>query len=126
MPSRPPSLLVIDDDLRSCQYLYDVLLHLGYRASFVHSWPGAISALEQGRFDIMLLDETIAHRQGEYLIAGLREHGHDQPVIMMSPVADTLLVDWVGLGAEAIVRKPTSPSQLKDALRCAAGHAAKH
>ncbi|MCE5229256.1 response regulator [bacterium] len=123
--TRSTTLLVIDDDLRSCQYLSDVLLHLGYRASFAHSWKSAINALEQNRFDIIMLDETLAHRQGEYLIAGLREHGHEQPVIIMSPMADYLLRDWTGLGAESIIGKPASPSRLKETLRCAATHAAK-
>ncbi|MEN6625283.1 MAG: response regulator [Candidatus Sumerlaeia bacterium] len=121
-----PNLLVIDDDLRACQYLSDVLLHIGYRASFAHSWTSAMKALQQNKFDIMLLDETMAHRQGEYLIAGLREHGHGQPVIIMSPMADTLLVDWTGLGADSIIRKPTSPSRLKETIQCAASHAAGH
>lgn len=121
--TRGTTLLVIDDDLRSCQYLSDVLLHLGYRSSFVHSWQSAINALEQSNFDIILLDESLAHLQGEYLIAWLREHGHEQPVIIMSPMADTLLVDWSGLGADSIMRKPPSPSQLKQTIDCAAAHA---
>lgn len=117
------TVLVIDDDPRSCQYLGDVLLRLGYRAGFAHSWPGAIGALDQTPFDLILLDESLAHRQGEYLIAWLREHGHGQPVIMMSPMADTLLVDWSELGAENIIHKPPAPGQLKATLRGAAAHA---
>lgn len=121
--TRNTTVLVIDDDLRSCQYLSDVLLHIGYRASFAHSWQSAITALEQTPFDIILLDESLAHRQGEYLIAWLREHGHEQPVIIMSPMAEYLLVDWSSLGADCIIGKPTSPSHLKETLKCAAAHA---
>lgn len=113
------SLLVVDDDLCACERLSGELSAIGFRPSFAHSWRGAVSALCSGHFDAVLLDESLAHREGQYLIAGLREHGHNQPVLIMSPMADQLLVDWVERGASDIITKPTPPAQLKQRLASA-------
>ncbi len=116
----PRTLLVVDNDPCACENLGEVLSGIGYRPIFSSSLSGALDALRGGdSCEAILLDESLAHKEGQYMIAGLRELGFDQPVVIMSPMADQLLVDWIGRGASDIIKKPTPPRRLKELLRSA-------
>lgn len=110
-------LLVVDDDILACDRMNEILRHLGYHPSFAHCWSHARRRLDEENIEMVLLDESLAHREGEYIIAGMREHGYNQRVVVMSDMADYLLTDWTERGAVEVIKKPASPQRLRETLR---------
>ena len=53
---RPLRLLVAEDNAVNCEVLAAMIAHLGHEAQFAHDGRAAVSALQQGDFDLVLMD----------------------------------------------------------------------
>ena len=51
-----PSLLVVDDEVDSCQNLADIFTDLGYRVDIAYDGTAALDKMRHARYDIALLD----------------------------------------------------------------------
>ena len=125
----PPSILLVEDHENSRQSLKDCLEREGYRVETAENLQMARMQLAMNP-DLMVLDWMLPDGQGLDLLAELRRHGSQLPVIFLTARAD--LVDKVlglEIGADDYVTKPfefrellarirvrlRSHSQLKDA-----------
>ena len=58
------SLLVVDDDVDTCQNLRDILTDLGYRVDVAHDGPAALELVRQNHYDVVLLDYKMPGMDG--------------------------------------------------------------
>lgn len=83
-----PHILVVDDD-RAIQELFtDVLVEAGYRVDTCRDGNEVIDRLEEGIYDLLILDLLIPHKNGFTLIEEMRSHPilSDIPVVMVSGI----------------------------------------
>jgi CheY-like chemotaxis protein len=58
------SLLVVDDDVDTCQNLHDILTDLGYRVDVAHDGPAALELVRKNHYDVVLLDYKMPGMDG--------------------------------------------------------------
>lgn len=56
MNDKQPSIIVVDDDVDTCQNLSDILTDFGYEVDTAHDGPTALSMVREKPYDIALLD----------------------------------------------------------------------
>src|SRR5688572_7722461 len=100
--TRQAALLVVDDHDANRDVLSRHLRQRGYAVSMAASGNDALSMIEQGAFDLVLLDVDMPGMSGLEVLARLREqYEHAQlPVIMMTARASGAdVVEALRLGA---------------------------
>ena len=71
-------------------------------------------------FDLVLMDLRMERLDGDAALAALRAAGHALPVVLCTAHATAADGDrYRGLGFAALLAKPFSPEQLRDALAAA-------
>src|SRR5436190_21844803 len=53
---KPPTILVVDDEVDTCHNLSDILTDLGYRVDMAHDGLSALELVRQNHYDLALLD----------------------------------------------------------------------
>lgn len=115
-------ILIMDDDPYIRAYLADVLRHFGFEVDQAGSCQGVIRRLEKRSYDGLLLDQWAGDGCGEQVLDWLRRSGREEPVIMMSALADyDLWIKLMNKGVADLLAKPVQPSQLKRSLQLAMG-----
>ncbi len=110
--SRTDSILIVDDDAEIRELLRDYLGHNGYRATAVADGRGMRAALEQGRFDLAILDVMLPGEDGLTLCRDLRAHSN-LPVIMLTARGEeTDRIVGLEMGADDYLPKPFNPREL--------------
>ncbi len=113
----PKRILVVDDDAHTCTYLHELLTSFGYGAETVLSCQEARQRITQGKYDLYLLDIWLEDGRGDDVLSWLRQQGHQQPVVMISGMADyDVWIDLVNKGAFDLVAKPIQHAQLRRVL----------
>jgi PAS domain S-box-containing protein len=115
-PSRPPSVLVVDDDNRDREWLLATLSHAGYVVEAVATGTEAIARTRKQRYDAITLDLLLPDADGRDVLAALRTQGPnvDTPVIVVTVVAEAGILR--GFNIQEILTKPVSETQLVAAL----------
>jgi len=115
-------ILVVDDEEIVRALTVQVLERTGYDVLAVASAKSALELLTAGeRVDLVISDVVMPELSGVDLLAELREHMPDLPVILMtggSPEPERTAQALV-LGACAIVYKPYTHAELRDAVEAA-------
>lgn len=111
--TRPPRLLVVDDNEDNRYTLTQRLKRQGY-TDLVTAANGreALEVLENGVFDLVLLDVMMPELTGYEVLERLNAHPRlrDLPVIMISAVDELeSVVRCIKLGAEDYLSKPFNP-----------------
>jgi len=110
--SAPDHILIVDDDREIRTLLGDYLEKNGLRASAVPDGRAMWSALESGRFDLVILDVMLPGEDGFVLCRSLRARG-DMPVIMLTAKGEDLdRIVGLELGADDYLAKPFNPREL--------------
>jgi CheY-like chemotaxis protein len=65
MSQEPPKILVVDDDLDTCQNLKDILTEMGYAVTTAQSGEAALELVRQNPFDVALLDFKMPGARGD-------------------------------------------------------------
>lgn len=105
-------LLLVDDDPSLVQLLSDYLTRLGYGVASALDGPKALTLLEDGAFDLVLLDVRMPGLDGWQTLQRLRAMTHI-PVIMLTALSDEPhVLRGFALGADDYVAKPLSFAQL--------------
>jgi two-component system OmpR family response regulator len=112
MSSPPDHILIVDDDRDIRSLLGDYLEKNGFRATAVADGRAMWSALETGRFDLVILDVMLPGEDGFVLCRSLRARG-DMPVIMLTAKGEDMdRIVGLELGADDYLAKPFNPREL--------------
>jgi DNA-binding response OmpR family regulator len=110
--TRDARILVVDDDPQLRSLLLLVLEGEGFPVTLVSDASSAISEVERGNADLVVLDISLGLEDGRMVLARIRELG-DLPVILISGKGDTAdRVLGLRLGADDFLPKPFSPVEL--------------
>ena len=122
------NILIVDDDPEIRELLKTYLERKGYRATTVADGRGMWAALDQGCFDLIVLDLMLPGEDGLTLCRNLRAHStlSTVPVIMLTAMGDeTDRIIGLEMGADDYLPKPFNPRELlariKSVLRRAQG-----
>lgn len=111
---RGARLLVIDDDAEVRRVIVRVLQGAGYEVETASGGADAITLLESGpAFEVVITDLVMPEVGGERVLAWMREHAPDTPVLLLSGYAP-------GAGAHAfeyVLAKPFASRQLLDKVQ---------
>ena len=117
-------ILVVDDEEIVRELTVQVLVRAGYDVLAVGSARHALELVTSGeRIDLVVSDVVMPELSGVDLLTELREHKPDLPVVLMtggSPEPERTAQALV-LGATAIVYKPYTHAELRNAVEAALG-----
>src|SRR3970040_2816932 len=109
---RPEHILIVDEDAEIRSLLRDYLERQGMRAQAVADGRGMHAALENGRFDLVILDLMLPGEDGLTLCRNLRARSN-LPVIMLTARGEeTDRIVGLEMGADDYVPKPFNPREL--------------
>jgi DNA-binding response OmpR family regulator len=108
------SILVVDDEVDTCQNLADILIDLGYRVDMAHDGPAALELVKSNHYDVALLDLKLPGMDGITLYREIRKLGDPTVAIIVTAYASSEATnDALSAGAWKIVAKPVNlPSLL--------------
>jgi EAL domain-containing protein (putative c-di-GMP-specific phosphodiesterase class I) len=111
------SVLLVDDDLSFARAVSRVLAASGFDVTTVHSGSAAAEAVATRPFDAIVSDIQMPGMSGVELLAVVRKHDLDVPVILLTaaPTIETAM-EAVSLGALQYFAKPVSNDVLVNAL----------
>jgi CheY-like chemotaxis protein len=119
--------LIVDDDDDIRDVLSQLVHSLDHNATAATDGLEAVGALQEERFDVMLLDLAMPRMSG----LGVARWLHDNPdvapdmwTIVLSAYADQSRAPLQELGVHTVVDKPMHLQQLRDLI--AAGDPARH
>ena len=118
-----PRTLIADDqpDVRAALRL--LLKGAGYQTEAADSPAAVLAAIEQQKFDLVLMDlnyarDTTSGKEGLDLISRIQALDHDLPIIVMTAWATVdVAVESMRLGVRDFVQKPWENSRLLRKLR---------
>ncbi len=116
------SILIVDDEAGVRSSLQGILADEGYAAESVDSGEAALKAVENRRFDLLLLDVWLPGMDGLETLSRIRTLDADLPVVVISGHGNIeTAVKAVRMGAQDFVEKPLSLEKtllaVKNALR---------
>jgi CheY-like chemotaxis protein len=125
-------VLVIDDQQYVRAAISIALRSAGFEVVAVESGPLGLSALEDSRFDLAIVDIYMPKMDGLQFIKAMRERMPNLPVIAMSGVmfrtSGRNVLDILpmapGLSGVSFLQKPFKPKELLQAIENATGVAA--
>ncbi len=114
-------ILLVEDDPSIVEHLTAYLQDEGYELSSCAGQKEALSLLEEGGIDLVLLDIALEDGNGFALCAAIKQ-ASDLPVIFLTASGDEYsTVAGLELGADDYIAKPFRPrellSRIKNALR---------
>lgn len=114
-------LLVVEDDPEIIRNLQVLLKDEGFSVTSITSKEAALSAVDSGAFDLILLDLMLPDGNG-YALCKAIKLTHEIPVIFLTALGDEAsIVTGFDLGADDYISKPFKPleliSRIKNALR---------
>ncbi len=109
MNQTPSSILVVDDDVDTCQNLSDILTDMGYHVDTAHDGPAALELARRNRYDVALLDFKMPGMDGLTLYRKLREVQAETVAIVVTAFAGkTTAEDAMAAGAWRVLPKPVN------------------
>ena len=110
--SRSPHILVVDDDREIRDLVSRFLRKHDYRVEAAGDGRAMFQALENGRFDIVVLDLMLPGEDGLSLCRRLRNES-DIPVIMLTALGEEAdRIVGLEMGADDYLPKPFNPREL--------------
>ncbi len=121
--SSAPKILIVDDDLRMCESLKELLSSQGYELKTSNSAKKAIENLEKDTFDLVLLDIFMPEEYGYKVMDYITSQSLDTLVIVMTGHASTeSAIKALRKGAHDYIKKPFEPEELLARLKNAINH----
>ena len=117
---RGSSILVVEDNRFLCEMICAWLQGAGYVSRGVQSERQASAALEQGGFDLVLVDVDVPREQAVSLLETVRSKlGRGGLVLLTGAVRHDELLTWAGDAACVAMEKPYSFFALGLVIRAA-------
>jgi two-component system copper resistance phosphate regulon response regulator CusR len=110
--------LVVEDDLKTADYLRQGLSEEGLVVDVAHDGEKAVSILQAGEFDVVILDLMLPRLDGWAVLSAMRDSGNHTPVLVLT-ARDAVLdrVRGFELGADDYLVKPFAFSELIARIR---------
>lgn len=108
MKERKVSILVVDDDVGTCETLADILGARGYDVTTAESGIEAVEKLKGELFNVILMDIKMSGINGIETIKEIKKIVYPKVAIIMMTayVDDALVTEALREGAYAVVYKP--------------------
>jgi DNA-binding response OmpR family regulator len=112
------SILVVDDEQNLRNTLAFILKRAGYYVTTTESAREALSVLETGSFDLMILDLKMPDVDGLTLLKTIREQHPHLPVFILTAYGSMdSAIDALRLEARDYLKKPIDPAQLLERIQ---------
>lgn len=119
-------VLLVEDENAIVRALTDLLTAEGFCVTAASTQIGALELLEAERFDIALLDVTLAEGNGFAVCAAARETAPDMPIIFLTASDDEYsTVAGLDMGAVDYIPKPFRARELVSRIRAALRQASR-
>jgi len=118
LPTVPPSgrsILVLEDDRATRLVVATLLRRQGHHVLEAGRIKEAMTQLETGRVDLIVVDGLLPDGTGVDFIRALRDRGHQAAIVFVSSFfKDKQSYESLskGLGVAAVVQKPFEPEKL--------------
>ena len=114
MPRKPPHILVVDDDIVTCEMLCEVFAHEGFETTFVQSGEEALASLATFQVDLLLSDIRMkTGLDGLSLLELVRRDYSAIPVVLMTAFGSIeTAIRAVKEGAFDYISKPFNIDEL--------------
>ncbi len=113
MLSESSSILVVDDDVDTCQNLSDILTDCGHHVDTAHDGPTALGMVKNKRYDIALLDLKMHGMDGLALYREIRKLRSGTVAMIVTAYATSETADEaLSAGAWKVLSKPVAFEQL--------------
>jgi two-component system, NtrC family, response regulator HydG len=108
-----PRVLVVDDEVDTCDNLSDILTDLGYQVDVADNGLSAIELVKQNAYDVALLDLKMPGMDGLELYRRIKQLQSGTVAIVVTAYASSNTAgDALAAGAWQIVSKPVDPGKL--------------
>ncbi len=110
---KPPSILVVDDEVDTCHNLADILTDLGYRVDMAHDGPSALDLVRRNHYDLALLDLKMPGMDGLTLYREIKKLSAGTVAIVVTAYATSATAaESLAAGAWQVVPKPVDIPRL--------------
>jgi two-component system, NtrC family, response regulator HydG len=121
MHEQPPTVLVVDDDLDTCQNLQDILSDMGYEVDTAQDGSSALEMVRRKPYDVALLDLKMPGMDGLTLYREIRKlRAGTVAMIVTAYVTPETTNEALNAGAWRVMSKPVDFSHLLPLLKEAA------
>jgi DNA-binding response OmpR family regulator len=110
-------VLVVDDDVSTCDLVSEYLEQNDFRVSAVHTGEQMLEVIGREAIDLLLLDLRLPGEDGLRLARTVRESSRIPIVILTGRLDEADRVMGLELGADDYVTKPFSPRELLARIR---------
>jgi CheY-like chemotaxis protein len=119
IPSDMGSVLIADDDDVVRALAKWIVERAGFRAVTARDGDEALAQFRRDprAFRLVLLDFTMPRMSGDEVLAGLRAHRPDIPVVIITGHAADVMLRGDRLGLAGYLQKPFSPEELRAVLQ---------
>jgi two-component system copper resistance phosphate regulon response regulator CusR len=110
-------ILIVEDEIKSAEYLRDGLSESGYQVEISHDGIDGLFLAQTGSFDLVILDVMLPGIDGWNFIKRLREHSEVPVLFLTARDAVEDRVKGLELGADDYLVKPFSYAELLARVR---------
>ena len=122
-PASPVKMLVVDDELRICDFLKGFFASKGYEVFSATSGEEALIQVPAIRPHVVLLDVRMPGMSGLEALSKIKALAPDIKVLMVTALDDeTLMTEARSRGASDFITKPFSFDYLEGAVMRKLGH----
>src|SRR5918994_4698674 len=107
--SRAPRMLIVDDEVDTCENLSDIFTDFGYEVDVAYDGPSALRLVQQTGYDIALLDLRMPGMDGFELYRRIKEISAGTVAVVVTAYASSDTARSVlEAGAWKLVTKPVN------------------
>lgn len=113
MSSQHPRLLIVDDEVDTCENLHDIMSDLGYEVDVAHDGLAALELVQQHGYDVALLDLRMPGMDGLELYRRIKHiSAGTVAVVVTAYVSSETAQNALEAGAWRLVSKPVNIPRL--------------
>ena len=111
-------ILIVDDNPELRKMLGEILEREGYQIKSTDKAKEALSAIERGDADLLLLDLNMPGVSGFDLLKLIRRRHFPIPIIVVSAyISETVAKDLAGVGVQGMVAKPFKKDRIAEEIQ---------
>lgn len=114
----PRKIIWVDDEVELLKSHIMFLEDKGFEVDTATNGEDALTLVREGRFDVMLLDESMPGMGGLETLSGIKELDPALPVVMITKnEEERLMEDAIGMQIDDYLLKPVNPLQIYSACK---------